>query len=50
MEFRSNKCAVITIKREVKIRCEGIKIPNENVIKDVDIECYKYLGVRRSRD
>ena len=45
MEFGIDKCAVLVIKRGVKVRTEGIVLPNGEVMKSVDSEGYRYLGV-----
>ena len=44
MEFGMKKCGVLTMKRGKVVRCEGIKSPNSEVIKEVQKERYIYLG------
>ena len=46
MEFGIGKCAVLIMKRGVFSRSEGIQLPNDEVIKNVEEgEGYKYLGI-----
>ncbi|MEM7375718.1 MAG: reverse transcriptase family protein [Bacteroidota bacterium] len=45
MSFGLDKCAVIEIKRGVKVRSEGITLPTGEQMKEVDDEGYRYLGV-----
>lgn len=46
MQFGIEKCAVLTLKRGKKVFSEGIKLPDETVIKSlVEGDGYKYLGV-----
>ena len=46
MQFGINKCAVLVLKREKVVRCEGIEMPNNQVIKSLgEGEGYKYLGM-----
>ena len=45
MEFEMNKCGVLTMKRGKVVRCEGIKLPNSEVMKVVEKEGYTYLGI-----
>ena len=45
MEFGMKKCGILIIQRGKRVRCEGIKLPNCEVIKEVEIEGYTYLGI-----
>ena len=45
MEFGLDKCAMLEIRAGVKVACEGIDLPDEQRIKEVDENGYKYLGV-----
>ena len=45
MEFGMKICGILTIKREIVVRCEGIKLPNCEVMKEVEKEGYTYLGM-----
>ena len=46
MQFGINKCAILVLKRGKVVRCEGIEIPNNQVIKSLgEGERYKYLGM-----
>ena len=38
MEFGMNKCGILTMKRRKVVRCEGIKLPNSEVMKEVKKE------------
>lgn len=50
MQFGIDKCAVLTVKKGVKVRCEGIELPSGEVMKEVDETGYKYLGVLEGAD
>ena len=45
MEFGMKKCGILTMKRGKVVRCEGIKLPNSEVMEEVEKEGYKYLGI-----
>ena len=46
MQFGINKCAVLVLKRGKVVRCEGIEMPNNQVLKSLgEGEGYKYLGM-----
>ena len=45
MEFGMKKCGILTMKRGKVARCEGIKLPNSEVMKEVEKEGYTYLGI-----
>ena len=36
MEFGTKKCGILNIKRRTVVRCEEIKLPNYEVMKEVD--------------
>ena len=44
-EFGMSKCAVLTMEKGMRKEDEGIELPSGEVMKDVDEEGYKYLGV-----
>ena len=50
MEFGIDKCAVVVIKRgkRKKIDYDGVKLPDGQLIRDVDDQGYKYLGILES--
>ena len=50
MEFGFDKCAMIVIKAVVKVKSEGIVLPTGDVIKELDRNGYKYLGVLQECD
>ena len=45
MRFSRDKCDVLAMKRGNVITCEGIMLNDEEVIGDVSVEGYKYLGM-----
>ena len=45
MEFGMKKCGILTMKRGKVVRCEGIMLPNNEVMKEVEKEGYTYLGI-----
>ena len=45
MEFGIKKCGVVVMKRGKLCKSEGIKLINGKMIKQVDDEGYKYLGI-----
>ena len=45
MELGMKKCGILTMKRGEVVRCEGIKLPNWKVMKEVEKEGYTYLGI-----
>ena len=45
MQFGMSKCQTVIVKRGKRLRGEGLELPDGNVMKDVDEQGYKYLGV-----
>ena len=46
MEFGIEKCGILVMKKGKYAKSDGIKLPNENEIQEIDLEKgYKYLGV-----
>ena len=45
MEFGIKKCGVLILKRGKIVKCDGIELPNNDVIKEVGEEGYTYLGI-----
>ena len=45
IEFGLKKCGVLAIKRGKIVKCNGILLPNGDVMKEVDKEGYTYLGI-----
>ena len=39
------KCGILTMKRGQVVICEGIKLPNSEVMKEVEKEGYTYLDI-----
>ena len=50
MEFGLEKCASLVIRRGVKEGNDGIELPNGEMMKEVDANGYKYLGVLEGAD
>ena len=40
-----SKCQTVIMKRGKRQRGDGLELPDGNVMKDVDEQGYKYLGV-----
>ena len=45
MVFGVDKCGVVVMKRSNLVECNGIQLPNEEVIKQVEKTGYKYLRI-----
>ncbi|XP_063587852.1 uncharacterized protein LOC134765239 [Penaeus indicus] len=45
MEFGIKKCGILVLKRRKIVRCEGMELPNDEIIKEVGQEGYTYLGI-----
>ena len=45
MKFRLDKCAVLEMKRGERVECEGIELPSDEMVKEVDEDGYKHLGI-----
>ena len=45
MQFGIDKCAVLVMKRGKLVLCDGIEMPDGNIIREVEETGYKYLGV-----
>ena len=45
MVFGIDKCGVVIMKRGKLVECNGVELPNGEVIKQVEKDGYKYLGV-----
>ena len=43
--LEGKKCGILTLKRGNIVRCERIKLPNSEVMKEVEKEGYTYLGI-----
>ena len=44
MKFGMKKCRILTMKRGKVVRCEGIKLPNCEVMKEVERERIHIFG------
>ncbi|CAB3978867.1 Hypothetical predicted protein [Paramuricea clavata] len=45
MEFGIKKCGMLVMKRGKIVECNGIQLPDEETIKSVKEDGYKYLGI-----
>ena len=45
MKFGMKKCGILIMKRGKIVRCEGIKLPNCELMKEVQKEGYTYLDI-----
>lgn len=45
MEFGMKKCGILTMKTGKVVRCEGVMLPNNEVMKEVEKDGYTYLGI-----
>ena len=45
MKFGFDKCGILVVEKEVKKKCEGIELPGGEMIKEINENGYKYLGV-----
>ena len=50
MEFGLEKCAMLVLKRDKKVRCEGILLADGQMMREVDENGYKYLRVLEGAD
>ncbi len=50
MEFDVDNCSVLVLKHGAKVHCEGIVLPDDQGIGEVDENGYKYLEVLESAD
>ena len=45
MKFGMKKCGILTMKRDKVVKCEEIKLPNCEKLKEVETEGCKYLSI-----
>ena len=45
MEFGLKKCGVVILKKGKLVRFDGIHLPNQEIMKEVDENGYTYLGI-----
>ena len=45
MEFRIKKCGMLIPKKGKVIECEGVVLPNREMMRVTEDEGYKYLGI-----
>ena len=50
MEFGIDKCGMINIVRGKTIQTEGIRLPDDRIIKDIGLTPYQYLGILESNN
>ena len=45
MEYDLKKCGVVILKKGKRVKFDGIHLPNQEIMKEVDENGYTYLGV-----
>ena len=45
MKFSSGKCKILTMQRGRMKRSDGLKLPDGEMMKEIDTTGYKYLGI-----
>ena len=45
MEFGLKKCGVVTLKKGKLVKFDGIHLPNQEIMKQVDENEYTYFGI-----
>ena len=45
MEFGLKKCGVVILKKEKLVKFDGIHLPNQKIMKEIDENGYTYLGI-----
>lgn len=50
IEFGLDKCVVLVLKHGVRLRCEGIVLPDGHVMSQMDESRYKCLGIFEGAD
>ena len=50
MKFGFDKSDVLVLENGVKKKCEGIELPDQEMIREIDENGYKYLGVLEAED
>ena len=45
MEFGLKKCGVVILKKGKLVKFDGIQLPNEEIMKEVDENGYTYFGI-----
>ena len=45
MEFGIKKCGVVILKKGKLVKFDGIQLPNEEIMKEVDENGYTYFGI-----
>ena len=45
MEFGISKCAILVMKRGKMVKCDGIVMPGNEIMKGLEEAGYKYLGI-----
>ena len=48
MEFGINKCGAVSLQRGKIVRSTGVLLPDGKLMKAIDDEGYKYLGILES--
>ena len=50
MKFGFDKCGVLVVEKGVKKKCEGIELPSREMVREINENGYKYLGVLEAED
>ena len=45
MELGLKECGVVILKKEKLVKFDGIYLPNQEIMKEVDENGYTYLGI-----
>ena len=45
MEFGLKKCGVVILKKGKLVKFDGIQLPNDEIMKEVDENGYTYFGI-----
>ena len=45
MKFGLKKCGVVILKKEKLVKFNGIHLPNQEIMKEADLNGYTYLGI-----
>ena len=45
MEYDLKKCGVVILKKGKRVKFDGIHLPNQEIMKEVDENGYTYLGI-----
>ena len=46
MEFGAKKCGTLILKLGTVMKTDGLELPSDDKIEEIEDECYKYLGIK----